>query len=118
MVVKIKKVILKFIGTGINDIMQACVNIYHNNDLICSKETYNGQLEMLLEENKVYRIFARTSKDIINGAFYVNTNYKYVFIFNSSIYRNNIRTITFLLTDANYNNLPIQEGEMFIWQNQ
>lgn len=117
MVVIIKKVSLKFIGTGINNIMQASVDIYHNNNLVYSKKTYNGNLEVFLEEGNPYKIIAKTSKDTLSGAFYVSANnLNFVFIFSSSIYRTDIKTITFLLTDANYNNLPIQEGEMFIWQ--
>jgi len=111
-------VTLKFIGTGVASNMQACVKIYDINDnLLYEKETFNGELKVSLEENKVYRLFAISCNDIISAAFYVSKcKKKYVFIFNRSIYNSELRTITFLLKDANYSNLPIGEGELVIWQ--
>ena len=110
-------VTLKFIGTGVASNMQACVKIYDINDnQLYEKETFNGELKVSLERNKVYRLFAISHNNTINAAFYVSENKKkYVFIFQRSIY-NNLRTITFLLKDANYSNLPIGEGELVIWQ--
>ena len=115
MVVRIKKVILKFIGTGIKDKYQACVNIYDTcGNKIHENKTYNGKLVLNLEENTVYKLVAKSYNEEIRTAFYVTEKRKkYIFFFNRSIVR---RTITFLLTDANYYNLPIEKGDMFLWQ--
>ena len=117
MVVKIKKVILKFIGTGINNNYQALVKIYDNcNNLLYCEKTYNGELLLYLKEMSLYKIEAVACGDMIMQSFYVNhCNSKYVFGFNHSIF-NKLSTITFLLTDANYEDLPIEKGEMILWQ--
>lgn len=117
------KTILKFIGTGIEDNYQACVNIYDNNNLLYERRTYNGKVIIDLRENKLYKIVATSINEIINTSIYVTkNNCKYIFKYNRSIlqnyYSSDLRTITFLLTDANYNNLPIEKGELFLWQKQ
>lgn len=117
------KTILKFIGTGIEDNYQACVNIYDNNNLLYERRTYNGKVIIDLRENKLYKMVATSINEIINTSIYVTkNNCKYIFKYNRSIlqnyYSSDLRTITFLLTDANYNNLPIEKGELFLWQKQ
>lgn len=113
-----KKIILKFIGTGIGDKYQACVNIYDTyGNLILKKKTYNGILDINLKENIVYKLVATSCTDTIKTSFYVNKCSKeYIFIFSRSILSSGLRTITFLLEDANYNNLPIEKGEIILWQ--
>lgn len=121
---KIKKVILKFIGTGINNEYQAFVNIYD----ICGKMLYHektnyGKLVLFLEVNRVYHLVAISYGDVIQKSFYVMENKdEYTFWFSRSIYKHNnppgLKTITFLLNDANYDDLPIEEGEMFLWPKQ
>ena len=115
----INNIILKFIGTGINNNYQAIVRIYDKyNNLLYNKKTYNGKLNLSLKKNTVYKLVATSCDDIIKTSFYVTKyNNDYIFIFNRSIFNNsNLRTITFLLRDANYDNLPIEKGEMFLWQ--
>ena len=117
MVVKIKKVILNFIGTGLNYNYQAHVSIYDKcNNLLINKITYNGKLVLELKENTTYNLIAKLNNEIINTSFYINKT-NYIFIFNSSIIKKNtLRTITFFLKDANYSNLPIEKGEIILWQ--
>ena len=110
-----KEVVLKFIGTGINNTMQASIKIYDRfNNLLCIKKTYNGEIKLFLKENEVYRLVAILSNDILKASFYISERNKYVFMFNNCIY--NLRTI--ILRDANYNNLPIGKGMIVLWQKQ
>ena len=114
-----QKVILKFVGTGIKNKYQACVNIYDTNgNLLYQKKTYNGKLILYLKKNKLYKLVAESCSDMIKTSFYVNRLNEYVFFFNRSIVNSNLRIITFLLNDANYNNLPIKKGEIVLWQKQ
>ena len=118
---KIKKVILKFIGTGINVFYQADVCIYDKcGNLVYEGKTYNRKLIICLKKNEVYRLVAKSYGEAIINAFYVNEkDEEYVFFFKRGIFKsNNLRTITFLLTDANYGNLQIEKGEMILWQKQ
>ena len=100
--------IILFLYVFLHILQDKYINFYPQRKKIGSKVS--------LERNKVYRLFAISYNNTINAAFYVSENKnKYVFIFQRSIY-NNFRTITFLLKDANYSNLPIGEGELVIWQ--
>ncbi len=112
-----RKIKLKFLGTGYNDYFQATVKIYNQNELLIKEKTYNGELTICIEENKVYKLNAVCMNEEINICFYVD-NYRkeYTFIFNRYIKKN--RLITFYLTDFNYENLPIMKGEMSFWQKQ
>lgn len=116
MVVSIKDVILKFIGTGIDDYYQACVFIYDmDGKLLYQKKTYNGEVRLCLDVGTLYKVVAISYGEVIKRVFYVRDNKsKYIFLFQRSIFGE--RTITFLLTDANYNNLPIEKGEIFLCQ--
>ena len=110
-----KNIVLKFIGTGINNTMQASIEIYDRfNNLLCIKKTYNGEIVVSLKEKEVYRLVGTLCNNKLNASFYVNERNKYVFIFNNCIY--NMRTIT--LKDANYNDLPIGKGMIVLWQKQ
>ena len=102
-----------FIGTGYKDIYQAYIKIYDiNNNLITECYTYNGCINICLNKNSYYKIIARLDNDILNGVIYTNQTL-YKFIFNRS-YISNITT--FILTDYNYYNLPIEKGELILWQ--
>ena len=120
MVVKIK-ITLNFIGTGINNEYQACIFIYDkSNKLLYHKKTYNGKTTICLKPNEAYKLIAKSKKEIIHKVFYIDKKTKTItFIFSRSIYNpEKLRTITFLLTDANYYNLPIEKGEIFLCQKQ
>lgn len=116
---KVKKLKLNFIGTGLKDKYQALVYIYDAyGNLVYKKKTYDGVLTLHLRKNHVYKLVATSCGDTIYSSFYTNKS-KYCFVFNRSILRvNNARTITFLLTDFYYKNLPIEKGEMYLWQRQ
>ena len=112
MVVNIYNVILKFIGLGMFDNYQANINIYDDsNNLIYQGRTYNGELHINLECNQAYRLIVYNYSIGIVTSFYVlRGKNKYTFLFNEKI--NKTETITFLLRDANYDNLPIEKGKM------
>ncbi len=105
--------ILKFIGTGYNDKYQAKIKIYQNNKKIFEGTTYNGIIKVDLKENTIYKIKAYFLNEKINTYLYVTRKCKYTFIFTHAIY--NPRTITISLVDLYYN-LPIERGEIFLWQ--
>ena len=107
MVVNIKQIELEFIGTGINDEFQAYIHIFDiNGILLYHKKTYNGKIILSLKGDEGYQLIAKSYNDKINTFFYVDKKHKkYTFIFNRSIYNpSSLRTITFLLKDANYIN--------------
>ena len=62
----IKKVILIFVGTGIYDNYQACVNIYDTcGNLLYKKKTYNRKVTLYLKENTVYKLFATSNGEVL-----------------------------------------------------
>lgn len=110
-----KEVIIRFLGLGYNEFWQADVDIYDvNNFLIFSGVTYNSRIVLCLARNRLYRLRAKSLNDIIDVYFYVLNDDEYVFIFNRSFFKYG-RTITFLLTDYYYN-LPIEKGNLYLWQ--
>ena len=109
-----KKIKLIFIGLGYNNYNQACINIYDcNNKLIYKGITYNNEIELCLEECDVYKIVAISNSIKLVTSFFVNNNSRYIFNLNI-----NNNPITFILTDLNYKNLPIERGELLLWQKQ
>lgn len=109
-----KKIKLIFLGLGYNSFNQACINIYDcNNKLIFEGKTYNNEIKLCLEECNVYKIVAISNSTKLVTSFIVNNNSKYKFNLNIS---NN--PITLILTDFYYENLPIERGELLLWQNQ
>ena len=110
-----KEVKLKFIGLGYNNLYQANIKIYKGNTLVYKGKTYNSELTVCLKEHTLYKLIATSIDEVINTNFYVY-NDEYIFVFNRGRYQTNNRTITFLLTDYYYNNLPIERGEIILWQ--
>ena len=107
------KIKLKFFGLGINNNYQANILIYNNlGELIYNGQTYNGYIYLYLNKGCLYRLVASTCDDKIDTYFYVY-NYEYVFYFKRSLLKNN--SITLLLTDYYYN-MPIEKGELILWQ--
>lgn len=105
------KVILKFIGAGIDNNYQVDIKIYDENKEVINSKTFNGEICLLLEKNKIYKMkysFLNRKKYII---FYTNSN-KFVFNLNNNIFS---RIITFSLKDYYYN-IPIEKGEIILWQ--
>ena len=111
----IKNITIKVIGTGIKDIYQAKVKIYDYNNIYYVGITYNGEIDLSLEENKAYIIYIELNNNIINNTFYVTNQKKYYFYLNYSIYYSK-HAITFLLKDSNYN-IPIMKGVIILGKN-
>lgn len=105
--------ILKFIGAGYNNKYQVKVKIYDNNKKIYEGITYNGELKINLKENKIYKVKAFFKNELICKNIYITKKCKYTFIFTHAIF--NPRTITISLVDLYYN-LPIEKGEITLWQ--
>lgn len=105
-----KDILLKFYGLGYKNYNQAKVKIYDNNNLVFDGMTYNSELSLYLEKYKVYRIIAEANGLLLATSFYVGEQKIYLFSFNI------IKTITFILTDSNYQNLRIERGELLLWQ--
>ena len=114
-----KKVIIRFIGTGYNDNYQAKVKIYDKcYNLIFDGCTYNGKVKICLKENKTYIIKAILGNKVISTVICINrcNNYFEYAFYNCFIKRNNRddNNVTFLLTDYFYDNLPIERGNLIL----
>ncbi len=105
-----------FNGVTNNPLYQVKVNIYDNNKLICSGTTKNGCICFCLVNNKAYIIEARLLGYYLCTSFYVNNNINNLYFNINCNYINN-RIITFKLTDSFYN-MPIESGELILWQSQ
>ena len=112
-----KKIELLFPGLGYKDVNQSLIYVYDKNKKMLFKDkTYNGKIIICLEENNLYIIKANNKYEEIISVLYVKNNEKYIIPFKSSYVCNN--SITLLLTDYNYANLPIEKGMITIWQKQ
>ena len=108
-------VTLKFLATGYNSFYQAFVKVFDtSNNLVFEGYTYNGIIKLCLEKNNAYKVNASLFNSRLFSSFYVGRNNTFIFNLNPAIIN---RTITFLLTDSNYNNLPIMRGEMILGKN-
>lgn len=105
---------IKIVFNGL-DFYEAYIFIYDcNNNLLFEGLTCNHKIEVCLEEYNVYKIKAITNNTKLVTSFYINCNSTYRFSFVNSIQNN---PITFLLTDYYYD-LPIERGELLLWQKQ
>ena len=114
-----RNVNIRILGTGINNICQACVSIYNScGDLVYEGLTCNGCISVNLKMYVGYIIIIKSYTGIRRDVFYVDAcTGCYAF----STYEQNRQEeneVTFLLTDLNYENLPIEKGEIILWQNQ
>ena len=110
------KIKLKIIGLGYNNYYQANILIYdHSNSLIINKKTYNGVLEVKVQKNEIYKIIIYSKFEIITKYIYTNRDIYYIYLKNNLINLNN-PTITFQLTDLNYDNLKVERGEIILCQ--
>ena len=112
-----KEINLIFPGLGYKDVNQAIIYVYDKNDILILKEkTYNGRLSVCLNTNSIYKVNAISKGDEIKAVIYIKDENTYVIPLKNSYVCG--RTITFLLTDYNYTNLPIERGTIIIWQKQ
>ena len=113
-----KKLNIRFIGTGYNNYYQANVKIFDmNNKLVYKGCTFNGRIDVCLKENCCYKLNAALNNQIINAVLIVGKecNYEYIFYNCCLNEKSNTEEITFLLTDYYYNNLPIERGNLLIY---
>lgn len=103
---------INFNGVGYNNYYQPYIIVINNdNEIIYKGYTYNGIIELCLKNNELYKLNAYLNNRYINKVFISDKcNNKMTFSFN------NIRIITFLLTDSNYKNLKIKKGELILCQ--
>ena len=105
---------LKFYGLGYNSSFQAFVRVYDDmNNLVYEGMTYNGKLNLDLYKGRYYKIVAEFLKETLIRFIYIGFLKTYIFIFDHAMVNNG--SITFLLTDYYYN-LPIERGELILWQ--
>lgn len=119
-VIILEKINLIFPGLGYSNINQALIYIYDNDgNLLHETNTYNGRISICLKEKRIYKIKAVSQYERLNNVIYINNNENYILPFSSSYVCSNVNndnTITFLLTDLNYANLPIEKGTIILWQ--
>ena len=108
-------------GLGYYDKCQACIKIVNNcNKCVFEGKTYNGRINACLNVNQCYYInvffFGGKIKKKIFISYLLD---KYTIILPNALVRQRLNNnITFLLTDRNYLNLPIESGEVMLWQRQ
>lgn len=112
----IKNICLKFHGLGYGNSYQCLVRVYDvGGNLINQGFTYDGMINFNLCVNQGYRISAIFLNEIINEYFYVSSLHDcYTFAFPHVIVM--MKTVNFLLTDYYYDNLPIERGNILLWQ--
>ncbi len=107
---------LRFLGVGYNNINQAYVFIYDEfGNIIYSGQTYNGEVNVFLACNKLYKIEASFLNYYIKTSFFVRDNFVYTFMFNNTLL-DSYNNTTLLLTDYYYDNLSIEKGELILWK--
>lgn len=115
---ELKRIKLKFAGLGYQNYCQAKVSLYDSNGcFIGCGTTYNGNISFCVKEKCFYKVVANSCGETISSCFYVNNCNSYFFAFSRAYICNRInrtRNITFLLTDSNYLNLPIEKGEIIV----
>lgn len=111
-----KNIQLRFYGLGYNNYYQACILIYdEKGKLVFSGKTYNGKLDICLKKDKIYKVVATICNETITNIIIANNN-EYVLYFERGILNTNTNSITLNLTDYYYENLPIERGDLIIWQ--
>ena len=112
-----KKINIRFVGTGYNNYYQAKVKIYDNcNKLVYKGCTYNGRISVCLKENSCYKLEASLNSQVINSKIFINNctcNYEFIF-YNCCLNNNVSNDIAFLLTDYYYSDLPIERGNLIL----
>ena len=85
------------------------------NNLIYEGYSYDGEIKLLLEYGKVYRLESFFLNEIVNNFLLITNENIYIFVLNNIIY-NPKNTVTFYLTDFYYKGLKIEKGELLLWQ--
>lgn len=106
-----QKIVFNILGVY-SQFYQANVKIFHNNKLIKEGFTCNGKITFCLEKNCGYKVIVTVCNKKVVRSIYTSINYFNININDNCNVRN--RIITFLLTDLNYYNLPIEKGEIII----
>ena len=110
-----KHVTIKLLGVG-NFLYQPEVCIYDEyGSLAYSGYAYNGMVQVSLCCNRCYRIIAKCCLAQTTAVIYIGRNDIYGINMNTCC-QNEENIITFTLSDANYSNLPIEKGEVILWQ--
>ena len=111
-----KKVKLIFKNVGLKKNNQVYVKIYDNRcNLVYEGYTFDGEIDISLRKDRAYNMIAKFYNNSIVTVFYVGNGFnKYIFNFNYINNENN--NVTFLLTDFYYTNLPIERGDIILWQ--
>ncbi len=107
---------IKFLGV----IYQVKVVIFDECDeLVYSGQTSQGYVDVLLCPGKVYKLMASMPCEMFTTYFYVSNRKMYCFMF-PSLYMSDVlddgNKVTLFLTDYFYPNLPIERGEITLWQ--
>lgn len=103
---------LKFIGTGYKNCQQAHVKIYDcNKKLVYDGYSFNGIVKLYLDKDTAYQLCATICGARLITSFYVLCQKTFVFNLNPVTMNN---SITFILTDYNYRNLPIMKGAILL----
>ena len=110
-----KNVTIRLLGVG-NSLYQPEVYIYdESGSLVYSGYACNGMVQVMLCCNKCYKVVAKSC--LAQGI-------AIIYIGKPTVYSINLncccqigrRIITFLLSDENYSNLPIEKGQVILWQ--
>ncbi len=116
-----RNITIRIIGLGYYNKCQACIKIINNcNKCVFEGKTYNGRINACLNVNQCYYInvffFGGKIRKKIFISYLLDT---YTIILPNALVRQRLNNnITFLLTDRNYLNLPIESGEVILWQRQ
>lgn len=116
-----KKVCLQFMGMGIKQKCQAKVVVCDLRGCMVAKGvTKNGIFCFTAKEKSFYKIKYSINGLVNNKTIYINNNNYYPLMYQGMFVNqtNRSKAITFLLTDSFYHNLPINKGEMVLWQNK
>lgn len=110
-----KNVTIRLLGVG-NSIFQPEVVIYDGSGcIVYSGCAYNGMVQVMLCCDRCYKVIARCCLAQTAAVIYIGKNDIYGINMNTCC-QNDENLVTFTLSDANYSNLPIEKGEVILWQ--
>lgn len=103
-----RNILIHINGLGICDSFQANISIFNSSfDEIYEGRTVDGNVFVSIEAKNAYLLSVCSLRGNFHVIFYVDCKREcYCFSYPST------RIITFQLTDANYDNLPIERGEI------